>query len=119
MSRRGIKQCVEQCDVKEHGEETTRSGFAKRKRHVAVSVTDFQTHRLSQQIEPRRMHDQFATSKLLLQCGESPLQLKSRRMAGRLAPRRNKVLYIKSEALGRSGACLDNQILTETRTLAE
>jgi hypothetical protein len=33
MSRGEVEQRL---DVKEHGEETTRSGFAKRQRHVAM-----------------------------------------------------------------------------------
>ena len=37
MSRGGVEQRI---DVKEHGEEATRSGFAKRKRHVVMSVAD-------------------------------------------------------------------------------
>jgi hypothetical protein len=37
MSRCGVEQRL---DVKDHGEGTTRSGFAKRKCHVAVSVAD-------------------------------------------------------------------------------
>ena len=89
MSRGGVEQRL---DVKEHGEETTRSGFAKRNRHEAMSVADTDS---SYARCDRIMHISVSLQRMSLQIsiGSNGVEQPSNW---------TRFVFVKSEALGRS-----------------